>query len=264
MGDRPPWTNRRAPEPTATPPYNRCSRWPAGWDTRCPRSPDNQMPKGNRREIDHSLIRTGDSVLKHGPVGTTPRSSASVVDNLDICRPVARDRTLRYHLNQRVGTFNPTVVNSGMVITNRETLHRPGPHPHRSVRTSFDPHFIFIHHTFIRLHLLHRRIMRSLLFINNLPHVQKHAHHLRIGIIQRHTHWILSMDCCLRREACPFSYTAWTLHCPDACLPWDIVRFRRTLRRSFIVPLARWVAGRCRPVACWRAWQFFLKTQAWC
>ena len=58
---------------------------------------------------------------------------------VDICRPVARNRTLRYHLNQRVGTFNPTVVNSGMVITNRETLHRPGPHPHRSVHTSFDP-----------------------------------------------------------------------------------------------------------------------------
>ena len=129
------------------PPYNRCLRWPAGWDTRCARSPDNQMPKGNRREIDHSLIRTGDSVIKHGPVGTTPRSSASVVDNLDICRPVARNRTLRCHLNQRVGTFNPTVVNSEMVITNRETLHRPGSHSHQSVRTSFDPHFIFIHHT---------------------------------------------------------------------------------------------------------------------
>ena len=34
---------------------------PPGWDTGCARSPDNQMPKGNRREIDHSLIRTGES-----------------------------------------------------------------------------------------------------------------------------------------------------------------------------------------------------------
>ena len=65
------------------------------------------------------------------------------------------------------------------------------------------------------------------------------------------------MDCCLRRKTCPFSCTAGTLHCLDACLPWGIVRFRRTRRRSFIVPLARWVAGRCRPVACWRALQFF-------
>ena len=31
-----------------------------------------------------------------------------------------------------------------MVIINRETLHRPGPHPHRSAHASFDPHFIFI------------------------------------------------------------------------------------------------------------------------
>ena len=147
MGDRPPRTNRRVPEPTATHTLQQMFALPAGWDTRYARSPDNQMPKGNRREIDHSLIRTGDSILKHGPVGTTPRSSASVVDNLDICRPVARDRMLCYHLNQQVGTFNLTVVNSGMVIANRETLHRPGPHPHRSVRTSFDPHFIFIHHT---------------------------------------------------------------------------------------------------------------------
>ena len=105
------------------------------------------MPKDKRREIDQSLIRTGDSVPRRGPVGTTPRLSASVVDNLDICRPVARDRTLPYHLSPRDGTFKPTVVSSVMVVTRRETLHRRGPHPHRSVRTSFDPQFIFIHHT---------------------------------------------------------------------------------------------------------------------
>ena len=127
------------------PPYNRCLRWPVGWDTRCARSPDSPMPQDSRRAIDRSLIKTGDSVLRHGPVRTTPGSSASAADNSDICRPVVRDRTLHYHLSQRVGTFTPTVVNSGMAITNQETPHRPGPHPHRSVRTSFDPHFIFMH-----------------------------------------------------------------------------------------------------------------------
>ena len=146
MGDRPTWIDRRAPE-LLRPPYNRCSRWPAAWDTRCARSLDNQMPKDKRREIDQFLIRIWDSARRHGPVGTTPRLSASVVDNLDICRPVARDRTLPYHLSRRDGIFNPTVVNSGMVVTRRETLHRPGPHPHRSVRTPFDPQFTFIHHT---------------------------------------------------------------------------------------------------------------------
>ena len=45
-----------------------------------------------------------------------------------------------------------------------------------------------------------------------------------------HTHWISSMYCCLRRETCPFSCIAETLHCPDTCLPWDIVRFRRILK----------------------------------
>ena len=142
------------------PPYNRCSCWPAGWDTRCARLLDNQVPKGNRREIDHSLIRIRESVLRHGPVGTTPRLSASVVDNLDICRPVARDRTLRYHLSQRDGIFNPTVVNSAMVVTSREALHRPGPHPHRSVRTSFDPPLRL--HSPHRLHLLHHWILLSI------------------------------------------------------------------------------------------------------
>ena len=33
-----------------------------------------------------------------------------------------------------------------MAITNRQTPHRPGPHPHRSVFTSFEPHAIIMHH----------------------------------------------------------------------------------------------------------------------
>ena len=145
VGDRPPGITG---DPRNRPPhrhYNRCSRWPVGWDTRCGRSPDSPMPQDSRRAIDRSLIRTGDYVLRHGPVGTTPRSSALAADNSYICRPAVHSRTLHCHLSQRVGTFSPTVVNGGMEITNRETPHRPGPHPHRSVCTSFDPHFIFMH-----------------------------------------------------------------------------------------------------------------------
>ena len=146
VGDRPP--PGTTGDPRNRPPhrhYNRCSCWPIRWDTRCARSPDSPMPQDSRWAIDRSLIRTGDSVLRHGPVRTTPGSSALAADNSDICRPAVHSRTLHYHLSQRVGTLSPTVVNSGMAITNRETPHRPVPHPHQSVRSSFDPHFIFMH-----------------------------------------------------------------------------------------------------------------------
>ena len=105
--DRSPWINSSAPDPTAAPTLQEMFALARrmGYEMR---------PIGdNRREFDHFLITTGDSVLKRGPVGTTPRLSASVVDNLDICRPVARDRTLRYHLSQQDVIFNPTVFNSG-------------------------------------------------------------------------------------------------------------------------------------------------------
>ena len=127
-------------------PYNRCSRWPVAWETRCARSPDKRMPPNCLREIERSQIRIVDSALRHGPVGTIPESSASAVDSLDTCRPAAHDRTLPYHSNLWVGNSNLIIVNNGMAITNRETPHRPGPHPHQSTRTSFEPHVIVIHH----------------------------------------------------------------------------------------------------------------------
>ena len=98
-------------------------------------------PQGKRPFADQNR----GSVLRHGPVETTPRSSVSPADNSDICSPVARDRTPRYHSNQRVGISNRTVVHREMAIVNRETPPRAGPHPHRSAHTSFDPQFIFIH-----------------------------------------------------------------------------------------------------------------------
>ena len=113
---------------------SRCSHWPA-----------KQIPRDTHRETDRSLIRTGGSVLRHGPVGTIPSSSVSAAANSDICNPVARDRTLHYHSNQWVGISNRTVVIREMAIINQETPPRQGPHPHRSAYTSFDPHFISTH-----------------------------------------------------------------------------------------------------------------------
>ena len=77
------------------------------------------------------------------------------------------------------------------------------------------------------------------------------------------TRWTSSMDYYLRKEVCLSNYIVETQHYLDASLLWGIVRFRHILRWSFTVLPARWVAGLCHPVACWRAWLFFLRTQAW-
>ena len=70
------------------------------------------------------------------------------------------------------------------------------------------------------------------------------------GSILPHT---LNMDCCLQKAGCPFNYTAGMLRYQDVCSPWDIARFHHTRRQLFTVPLVLWVAGRCRPVDCWKA-----------
>ena len=85
------------------------------------------------------LTRIADSVLQHVPAGITRGSSASAVESLVICRVVAKDRTLLYPLNRRVGTNNLTTGHHVTETTVRETLCRPGHHPHRSIRTSFGP-----------------------------------------------------------------------------------------------------------------------------
>ena len=90
------------------PAYNRCLHWRIAWDARCARLLDNQMPSINLREIVLPLTRIADSVLQHVPAGITQGSSASAVESLIICRVVAKDRTLLYPLNRRVGTYNLT------------------------------------------------------------------------------------------------------------------------------------------------------------
>ena len=104
------------------------------------------MPIVDLRGIALPPTRIVDSVLQHVPAGITRGSSVSAVESLVICRVVARDRTLLYHLNRRVGTYNLTTDHHATETTVRETLHRPGHHPHRSIRASFGPLVIFIHH----------------------------------------------------------------------------------------------------------------------
>ena len=76
----------------------------------------------------------------------TRGSSVSVVENLVTCKLAAQDRTLPFHSNRQVGTFNLITGHHTTETTIRETLRRPGPHPHRSIRTSLDPLVIFMHH----------------------------------------------------------------------------------------------------------------------
>ena len=128
------------------PAYNRCLHWRAAWDTRCARSPNNQMPRVDLRGIALPLTRIADFVLKHVPAGSTRGSNASAVESLVICRVAAKDQTLPYPSNRRVGTYNLITGHNATETTVRETLHRPGHHPHRSIRTSFGPLVIFIHH----------------------------------------------------------------------------------------------------------------------
>ena len=128
------------------PAYNRCLHWRVAWDTRCARSPDNQMPSVDLQGIALPLTKIADSVLKHVPDGITRGSSASAVESLVICRVAAKDRTLPYPSNRRVGTYNLITGHNATETTVGETLRRPGPHPHRSIRTSFGPLVIFVHH----------------------------------------------------------------------------------------------------------------------
>ena len=128
------------------PAYNRCLHWRAAWDTRCARSPDTQMPSVDLRGIALPPTRIADSVLQHVPARITRGSSASAVESLVICRVVVRDRTLLYPLNWRVGIYNLTTGHHATETTVRETLHGLGHHPHWSMRASFGPLVIFIHH----------------------------------------------------------------------------------------------------------------------
>ena len=97
------------------------------------------MPNASLRGTVHSLIRTEGFARRHVPAGITQGSSVSAVENLVTCRPAVHDRTLRFPSSLQVGNFNLIIGRNAMETTTRETLRRPGPHPHRSIRSSFDP-----------------------------------------------------------------------------------------------------------------------------
>ena len=157
------------------PVYNRCWHWHVKWDTRCVRSPDSRKPNAGLRGVTLSLIRIADSALNHIPAGTSRGLNVSVAENLVTCKPAAQDRTLPFPSNRQVGTFNLITGHNATETIIRETLSRPGPHPHRSIRTSLDP-----------LQPLNHRIIQSYLFINIRIHVQKHARQSWIGIMWNH------------------------------------------------------------------------------
>ena len=145
MGDWPSW-NKRSPDPSTSPILQQmfalaCCK---GYEMRpITGQPDAQRrPPGNRPP----LTKIADSVLKHVPAGITRGSSDSAVESLVICRVTAKDRTLPYPSNRRVGTYNLITGHNATETTVRETLRKPGPHPHRSMRISFGPLAIFVHH----------------------------------------------------------------------------------------------------------------------
>ena len=125
--------------------YNRCLHWHVRWDTRCVLSPDRQTAIDQTQVTGRFWTRIVDSALRRVPAGTTPESSASAVASLDTCEHVAHSRTHPCRSDLQVGNSSPIIVNKGMAMINRKTLHRPGPHPHRSVFTSSRPHVIIMH-----------------------------------------------------------------------------------------------------------------------
>ena len=127
--------------------YNICLHWHVIWDTRCVLSPDRQTAVDQTQVTGRFLTKIVDSALRRVPVGTTPESSVSVVASLNTCDHVAHSRTHPYRSDLRVGNSSPTIANQGIAIINRETLHRPGPHPHRSTFISSKPHAIIMHPT---------------------------------------------------------------------------------------------------------------------
>ena len=114
VGDRPPGTIGDRRNPRTRRHCIRCSHWHDGWGTICGLSPDRWTATDQTR--------------------TTL-----------ICGQFGHMRTCHYRLNLRAGSFSPTLNNNGMVTIDRETPHRPGPHPHRSVFTSSKPHAIVTH-----------------------------------------------------------------------------------------------------------------------
>ena len=147
VGDRPCWNNRRPPEPSTTPTLQQMFTLARHMGYEMRPSPDRQTAVDQTQVTGRFRTKIVDSALRRVPVGITPESSVSVVASLDTCEHVAHSRTHPYRSDLRVGNSSPTIANQGMAIINRETLHRPGPHKHRSTFISSKPHAIIMHQT---------------------------------------------------------------------------------------------------------------------
>ena len=172
VGDRPPWTNRRSPEPatSATLQQMFALAHQMGYEMH----PIARQPDAQRQPTVFAH--------RHVPAGITRGSNVSVVENLVTCRPAAHDWTLRFPSSRH---FNLIIGRNAMETTTRETLRRPGPHPHRYIRTSFDRPPCHLHASH-RLQLLIHRILRSYLLNYIRFHVQKHARQPLFGIVRNH------------------------------------------------------------------------------
>ena len=148
------------------------------------------MPNASLRGTVNSLIRAEDFACKHVPAGITRGSSVSAVESLVTCRAAAHNRTLRFPSGRQVGNFNLINDRNTMETTTRETLHRPRPHPHQSVHTSFDPHVIFMYH--IDSNFSYSGYYDHTYSTTSEFDVQKHARQPWIGIVRNHRR-------CLRR-----------------------------------------------------------------
>ena len=136
----PPWYNRRPPEPSTTPTLQQMFALACqiGYEMRpiAKQTDGNRPPPGNRSFSDQNR--------GFRPQARTNRDYSRI--KCFSCGQFRHMRTRCTHparpcrTNLWVGNSNPIIVNNGMAITNRETPHRAGPHPHRSTFASFEPH----------------------------------------------------------------------------------------------------------------------------
>ena len=145
MGDRPPWTNRRPPDASGVPTLQQMfalarrmgyEMRPIARQTDAPRQQPGSRPPVDQNRRFRSQPRTGHdySRIKCFSCGQYGHMQS---------RCPQPDASLTF---KPAGWFlHRMVANRKTAIIKRETLLRPGPHPHRSARPSFDPYSIYMH-----------------------------------------------------------------------------------------------------------------------
>ena len=147
VGDHPPWNNRRPPESSTTPTLQQM--FALARRMKYEMCPIAKLTDGNRPNSGNQSF--SDQNRGFRPQTRTGRDysrikcfSCGQFGHMQTRCPQP-DPSLPFR--PAVGNSSPTIVNNGLAIINRETLHRPGPHPHRSTFTSFKPRAIIMHQT---------------------------------------------------------------------------------------------------------------------